>query len=99
MLWTENARSALFGYDLCDCIAALLVSYGPSEGYRPPQDDISGTKGNSYSARLLCFQDFGEQIRLRVVADQVRIRFAAVVIEFVGLVVVGVFDEQRDGGA
>jgi hypothetical protein len=26
--------------DLRDCISAFSASYGPSEGYRPPQDDI-----------------------------------------------------------
>jgi hypothetical protein len=34
-----NAQAACTVCGLGYCIAALCVSYGPSEGYRPPQDD------------------------------------------------------------
>ena len=36
-----NAYGACSVEDPCDCIAALLTSYGPSEGLRPPQDDTA----------------------------------------------------------
>ena len=36
-----NAHAACSIYGPGYCIAALCVSYGPSEGYRPPQDDIT----------------------------------------------------------
>jgi hypothetical protein len=40
-----NACGACSLQDLGYCIAALSASYGPSEGLRPPQDDISGVIG------------------------------------------------------
>src|SRR5580658_264894 len=46
---------------------------------------------------LLCFQDFGQQVGLGVVAVLVGIFVATVIVDFVGLVVVGVFDQQLDG--
>src|ERR1700722_16836247 len=40
---------------------------------------------------LLCFQDVAQQVWFGIVADEVGIFFAGVVVEFVGFVVVGVF--------
>ena len=36
-----NARGARSGLSLRYCIADLCAASGPSEGLRPPQDDIS----------------------------------------------------------
>src|SRR5271166_2075930 len=37
-----NARGACSLQNLCRCTVCFEASYGPSEGYRPPQDDNSG---------------------------------------------------------
>ena len=44
------------------------------------------------------FEDFGQQVWFGVVADQVGVQFAAVVVEFVGLEIVGIFDQEFDRG-
>ena len=38
-----NAHAARGVLDPIECIATLRASLGPSEGYRPPQDDIASS--------------------------------------------------------
>ena len=83
-----NAHAACSVYGLGYRIAALCASLGPSEGWRPPQDDNSLEMARWL---LLCFQDVTQQVWFGFVADQMGIHFAAVVVEFVGFVVIGVF--------
>ena len=42
---------------------------------------------------LLRFQNLAQEIGFGFVADEVRVAFAAVVVEFVGFVVLGIFDQ------
>src|SRR3979411_258260 len=43
---------------------------------------------------LLRLVDFAQQVRLRFIADKMRIRFSTVIVELVGFVVLGVFYQQ-----
>jgi hypothetical protein len=39
--WMGNALDACSAECPCGCIAGAYLSYGPSEGLRPPRDDIA----------------------------------------------------------
>ena len=49
----RNASGACSLQDLGDCPAALHASYGPSEGYRPLQDDIFESEPTRMSNRQM----------------------------------------------
>src|SRR5271166_1670518 len=46
---------------------------------------------------LLWFEDLRQQVRFGFIAHQVRVALAAVVIELVGFVILGVLDEEFEG--
>ncbi len=82
----------------CRLRCAVQIRRVPQRAYAllrmTSQDDIvdEGVRRGG----LLCFQDVRQEIWLRLVADQMGIHFSAVILEFVGRVVVGVLDQKFD---